>query len=116
MSADEEALFAQVVHAVAPGGVFRRCWSLAGGISAQTTALEVEQDGVMRRMVVRRYLPATLASDAQVPEREFALLSLVRACGLPAQAPLVLDASGRLWPTPYLVLEYVDGAPEFAPN
>lgn len=116
MAADERGLFERVAQVVAPGGVLRRCWSLAGGISALTDALELEQAGLLRRVVVRRYLAATLASDPRVPERECALLNMVRECGVPAQNPLALDSSGRVWPTPYLVLEYVDGAPDFAPN
>jgi aminoglycoside phosphotransferase (APT) family kinase protein len=39
----------------------------------------------------------------------------LQSAGLPAPAPYAFDESGQILPTPYIVVEYVEGATEFAP-
>ncbi len=41
------------------------------------------------------------------------MLQLTRSLELAAQTPYYLDRSGKIFPTPYLVMEYIDGKAEF---
>jgi aminoglycoside phosphotransferase (APT) family kinase protein len=112
----DAARFAQVVQQIAPGARLLRAWPLQGGVSAQVTALELAQaDGSTRKLVVRRHGPVDLAHNPHIAADEFRLLQIVGAAGVPAPAPYYYDESGAVFPTPYLVVEYVEGAPEFAP-
>ncbi len=114
--AQDDARFAQVAQQIEPDGTLLRAWPLHGGVSAQVTALEVAQaDGGTRKLVVRRHGPVDLAHNPHIAADEFRLLHIVRAAGVPAPAPYYCDESGAIFPTPYLVVEYVAGAPEFAP-
>ena len=111
---DEHALFARAARAVDPGATLRRVWPLKGGISSRMTALEVERaDGAAARFVVRRPDDA-LRHNPDAAAHEFRLLQGLQTAGLPTPAPLLLDASGAIFPMPYLVIGYIDGAPEAA--
>ena len=100
-------LLAEVVRKIAPHSRLARAWNLRGGISAEMIALELlEPDGAARKLILRR--PGAAA-------QEFAVLRATRALGLAVPAPLALDSSGQLFPTPYLVIEYIEGEPDFAP-
>ena len=55
-----------------------RAWGLTGGVSAQVTAIEVEQpDGQTRKMIVRQHGEADLRQNPQVASDEFRLLHLL---------------------------------------
>jgi aminoglycoside phosphotransferase (APT) family kinase protein len=80
------------------------------------TALEIEgPDGQTRRMIVRRPGDETLRRNPRAAQNEFQLLHVTHAWGLATPTPYHLDPSGRIFPTPYLVIEYIEGEPEFAP-
>jgi aminoglycoside phosphotransferase (APT) family kinase protein len=112
-----ESAFARVAQAIAPGSRLVRAWGLKGGVSAEITALEIERPGGGRQtVVVRRHGPADLAGNPQVAAAEFRLLGLLRSAGLAVPAPLHLDQSGAILPTPYLVIEYIAGATAVAPE
>jgi aminoglycoside phosphotransferase (APT) family kinase protein len=112
-----ESAFARVAQAVAPGSRLVRDWGLKGGISAEITALEIERpNGQLQTVVVRRHGPAELAGNPQVAAIEFRLLGLLRSAGLAVPAPLHLDQSGAIFPTPYLVIEYIVGETAIAPE
>lgn len=68
----------------------------------------------MQRIVVRRYGEADLHRNADLAA-EFRLLQILQAAGLAAPAPYYLDRWCEFFPTPSIVLEYVEGQPEFAP-
>jgi aminoglycoside phosphotransferase (APT) family kinase protein len=108
--------FEQLVQKIVPHSKLLRIWQLKGGISAEMTALEIEQpDGQTRRMIVRRPGAGTLRRNPHAAEDEFRLLQITCSLGLATQTPYYLDRSGEIFPTPYLVVEYVEGRPEFAP-
>src|SRR5205085_7696257 len=108
--------FAQVVQRLAPASRLLRTWELKGGVSARVTALELEQpDGSTKKMVVRRHGARDLQQNPSVAADEFRLLHILQAAGLPAPAPYDLDESGELFPTPYLVVAFVEGRSDFAP-
>ncbi len=114
---DAEALAQQI------GGRLVRAWALTGGASAQVTAVEIErEDGRTQRLVVHQYGEADLAHNSQIAADEFRLLRAVRAAGIPAPepytyraqhaVPLHMDEVGES----YLVVEYVEGTTEIAPQ
>jgi len=108
--------FEQLVQIIAPQSTLLRTWPLKGGISAEMTALEIERpDGQTRRMIVRRPGAATLKRNPQAAQDEFRLLHMTQSLGLATQAPYYLDQSGTIFSTPYVVIEYIEGKPEFAP-
>lgn len=94
-----------IVERELPGARVLRSWALAGGVSATTTALEVEHEGAVRRLVVRRIGEPTLAANPHAASQEFAVRRAVAAAGIPTSAPLAWSAE----PWPHLLLDYVEG-------
>jgi aminoglycoside phosphotransferase (APT) family kinase protein len=111
-----EQMFERVAHKLAPQSKLLRSWELNGGISAQVTALEIEQpDGQRQKLIVRRHGAADLQHNPQIAADEFTLLRGLHSAGLAVPRPYDLDQSGEIFTTPYVVLEYIEGQPEFAP-
>ena len=111
----EKLPFEKVAQNIVPQAELLRTWPLAGGISATMTALEVaELDGQRRRMVVRHYEGMQQRADALVGE--YRLLQILRSLGLAVPEPYYLDCSGELLQAPYMVIEYIEGAMDFAPR
>src|SRR5689334_20965692 len=112
----EDKKFERLVQTIAPQSTLLRTWGLKGGISAEMTALEIERrDGQTSRMIVRRPSRGVLRRNPHAAQDEFKLLQMTRSLGLATQTPLHLDQSGTIFSTPYLVIEYIEGEPEFAP-
>ena len=108
--------FEQLVRQIAPRSTLLRTWQLKGGISAEMTALEIEgPDGHTRSMIVRRPCAAALEHNPHAARDEFKFLQLTQSLGLATPPPYYLDQSGTIFSTPYLVIEYIEGKPEFAP-
>ena len=106
----------QVVRRIDPQSKLLRAWALKGGISAQVTALEIERfGGEVEKWVVRQHGAVDRAHNPNIAADEFRLLALLQANGIRAPKAYGFDASGEIFPAPYIVLEYVEGAPEFAP-
>ncbi len=113
----ERGRLALVARLIEPSGRLLRAWAPSGGVSAQVTALEIARpDGQTRRLLVRRHGPADLRQNPRVAADELRLLGLLRAAGLPVPAPLHLDETGAIFPTPYIVVEYVEGTAECPPE
>ena len=116
LESSEAEKFAQVAQQVEPHSTLLRTWELQGGVSAQVTALELARpDGRTRKLVVRQHGAVDREHNPQIAADEFKLLQLLQSVGVAAPAPLYLDQSGAIFATPYIVLEYVEGQPEFAP-
>lgn len=108
--------FRQVVRRIDPRATLRRIWRLTGGVSAQVTGLEiVRTDGQTTKLLVRRHGEIDRARNAHIARDEFALLQIAQSHGLAAPKPYLFDESGEVFPTPFLVVEYVDGDSDFAP-
>jgi aminoglycoside phosphotransferase (APT) family kinase protein len=115
-SATSEA-FAHLARRIESAGRLLRTWPLTGGASAQVTALEIAlPDGGTRRLLVRRHGEADLRANPRVAAHEFELLRIVRARGIPAPEPIHVDESGALLPSPFVVVEFIDGETLFEPN
>lgn len=109
--------FQRVVARLDPNATLVRVVPLTGGISAQVTALEIERtDGQTQKLVVRRHGPIDLAHNPQIAADEFRLLQILQAASIAAPTPYFLDASCEIFPTPYLVMEYIEGETDFAPT
>ena len=114
---DEGKQLKQVVRRIDPQARLLRVWQLKGGVSAQVTALQVEQAGGRRKkMVVRRYGSVDLQRNPHVALTEFRLLRLLHSARIAAPEPYYLDETGEVYPTPYVVVEYVEGEPGLAPS
>jgi aminoglycoside phosphotransferase (APT) family kinase protein len=106
----------QVIQEIDPGSELLAVWELKGGISARMTALEVRlAAGQRRKMIVRQPGARAIAHNPHAAAGEFKILQIVQVAGVKAQTPYLLDLSGTILPAPYLVIEYIEGAPEVAP-
>jgi aminoglycoside phosphotransferase (APT) family kinase protein len=113
----EGAKFEAVARKIDPGGRLVRVWDLKGGVSARTTALEIALgSGGTRRVIVRQPGPVDRQQNPNAAADEFRLLPGLLSVGIPVSRPCLLDSSGEIFLFPYLVLEYVEGATEFAPS
>ncbi len=114
----EEDLFALVAQRIVANGELQRSWPLAGGVSAAMHAIEVKDPGGQTHRFVIRQHQATdwRLNETGVTAREYALLEALRLNGLEAPQPVRLDQSGEILPTPYLVLEYIDGTTTVEPE
>jgi aminoglycoside phosphotransferase (APT) family kinase protein len=112
----DEIALRQLVQSLEPGATLLRAWTLTGGVSARLTALEIEEPGgTKKKVVVRQHGEADRKANPRIAASEFRLLQVIRAEGVPAPAPYYLDESCRIFPTPYLVIEYLEGEAEFSP-
>jgi aminoglycoside phosphotransferase (APT) family kinase protein len=105
-----------VAHKIDPHAQLLHTWTLKGGISAQMTAIEVAlANGEQRKLIVRRPNTRTMSLNPHAAADEYKILHTVQAAGVRAQRPYLLDQSGVILPEPYLVVEYIEGEPEYAP-
>jgi aminoglycoside phosphotransferase (APT) family kinase protein len=112
-----DSRFEAVVHRLDPYSTLLRAWLLRGGVSAQVTALEIKRaDGRIEKLVVRLHGPTDLAHNPQIAADEFKLLQIMQAAGAPAPRPYFFDQSGAIFATPYIVIEYIEGATQPAPG
>ncbi|HEX3723416.1 MAG TPA: phosphotransferase [Nitrolancea sp.] len=108
--------FRRVVARLDPNATLVHAWALTGGISAQVTALEIARaGGQTQKLVVRRHGPIDLAHNPQIAADEFRLLQILQTESIAAPAPYFLDASCEIFPTPYLIMEFIEGETDFAP-
>lgn len=113
---DGEDAFRQLVRRLDPRATLLRTWRLTGGVSAQVTALEIERpDGQTTKLIVRRHGAVDRTRNPHIARDEFKLLRIAQSHGLAAPKPYDVDESCELFPTPFLVIDYVDGDTEFAP-
>lgn len=115
-SANPLGTFELIARQIFPQGKLLQSSPLPGGISASMTLLEVAlPDGQNRRIVLRQPGEVGFASDPAAIEREFSLLQFAHTRGLSVPAPLLLDTSHRLLPTPYFLMELIEGKLDFSP-
>jgi aminoglycoside phosphotransferase (APT) family kinase protein len=109
--------FEQVIQKIDPQSNLLRTWELKGGVSAQMMALEIERPGShTKKMVVRQHGGGDLKQNPHIAADEFKLLQLLRSAGLAVPEPYYLDQSCEIFSTPYIIIEYIEGKPEFAPS
>lgn len=114
---DDHARFEQLVHRFDPHARLKSHRSLPGGYSADVTVLELEaRDGTSRKLIHRLHGEVDLQQNPNVAADEFRVLQLTHAAGLATPAPVYLDATDPLFPTPSLVLEYAEGHTDLKPG
>ncbi len=107
--------FEQVAQKIVAQGKLLRAWELTGGISAQVTALEIERpDGQIEKVIVRQHGAVDRKQNPNIAADEFKLLRHLNTAGLATPRPYLVDASGDIFDLPYIVIEFIDGAPDFA--
>src|SRR5258706_15394990 len=100
--------YEQLVQKIDPHSKLLRAWELKGGVSAQVTALEIERaDRQTQKMIVRQHGAVDLQQNPQIAADEFKLLQITRSAGLATPMPYYVDQSGDIFPTPYIVIEYI---------
>ena len=106
----------QVVARLDPQATLQRVWPLRGGVSAQMTALEFAGAASdARTVIVRRAGAWAMQQNPAIIPQEYAILQAVTQMGVKAQRPYWLDTSGEIFADPYMVIEYIEGAPRYAP-
>ena len=107
---DEE--LGRILARAFPGSSILAAEALQGGISARAVVVELSlPNAIQRRVVVRRPTRASQAEAQQVVRSEFEILGRCAALDIPAPRPCFLDLEAGA-----IVLEYIAGAPEFAPT
>ncbi len=110
------AKFARVVQKIAPRSKLLRTSALPGGISAQLTALTVLlPTGQIQKMVVRQPGERAIQQNPQAAAAEFKMLQVMQSAGVTTPEPYLLDESGEIFAAPYIVMQYIEGEPDFAP-
>ena len=116
-TADDFRRFEKLVHRFDSLARLKSHRSLPGGYSADVTVLELETPvGVAQKLVHRLHGEVDLRQNPNVASDEFRVLQLTHAAGLATPAPIYLDISEPLFPTPSLVLEYVEGITDLKPE
>lgn len=111
-----ESSYALLSQAIAPQCTFIRAWAMHGGLSAQSTVLEVIlSDGFKKKYIVRRPPPWVLKKDPKAANIEYNLLQNLQAHHVPVPKPVFLDQDGAFLGTPSLAVEYIEGATDFSP-
>ena len=109
--------FAQVLQRFKPHLTLERVQLLTGGIAAEVVILEcVNSVEDTQKYVMRWYENTDYARNYHVVEHEFAVLHKLKSLGVPAPTPYYLDESCHIFHTPYLIMEFVEGKPEFTPS
>lgn len=107
----------RLIQRFSPGSQLLRAWPLHGGVSAQTTAFEIERpDGRLEKLVVRRHGKWDLARNPHIAADEFRLLQVLHAAGVAVPKPRHFERSGEIFAGSCVVLDYVDGQTELAPR
>lgn len=110
MTTGDERAFLELVERMEPGSVLRRARYLEGGVSAHIAAIEITRPtGETVKLIVRRHGEIDLAANPHIARDEYRLLTIVRHHGVAAPQPIFLDESCGLFPTPLLVIEFVEG-------
>jgi aminoglycoside phosphotransferase (APT) family kinase protein len=103
----------RLIAAIDPRATLVTARALNGGVGNAMTVIEVARDAHRtERFVVRRPPEWALREDPNILANEFALLRRLRSIGIRCQTPRLFDDSAA--DAPYLVVEYIDGSPEFA--
>ncbi len=107
----------QIIRRARAGDKLVHAEALIGGASAQVLLLEVQHaDGGTQKYLLRVHSDIDRTRNANIAVHEFSLLKILHAAGLPVAQPHYLDASGDIYPIPYLVLDYIEGATNFSPQ
>jgi aminoglycoside phosphotransferase (APT) family kinase protein len=107
----------QIVHRINPDDTLTHAEMLIGGASAQAILLIVKHaDGEIQKFLLRVHSEINRSRSPNIAQSEFKLLQALHTTGLPVAQPYYLDVSGDVYPIPYLIVGYIEGAPDFSPQ
>jgi aminoglycoside phosphotransferase (APT) family kinase protein len=107
----------QIVDRMQAGGTLIQAEALIGGASSQAVLLHVQHAaGGTQKYLLRVHSAINRSRNADVAHYEFSLLKILHDAGLPVAQPHYLDVSGEVYPIPYLVIGYIEGATDFSPQ
>src|SRR5689334_1559156 len=107
MTTQDAEKLARLLQKIDSRSKLLRVWELKGGVSAQVTALEVEQpDGRSRKMIVRVHGDGDFKENPRIAADEFMLLQILHVEGIAAPKPYFLEVSGEIFGRPCVVMEY----------
>jgi aminoglycoside phosphotransferase (APT) family kinase protein len=106
----DRQLALRLVTTLFPGSTLLDLWRLTGGVSAQTSVIEIQHvDGTRRRLVLRSHGENDLQRDPDIAQHEFELLQVLSQHGIPVAPPVFVDKTGDLYGQPVIVVEFVEG-------
>lgn len=109
--------FVRLVAQLDPQGQLVQTRELKGGVSAQVTALTLRDGaGQLRQFVVRQHGALDRQRNPTIASDEFRLLQVLHAAGIAVPKPHFVDQAGAIFPTPALVIDYIEGESIFAPR
>jgi aminoglycoside phosphotransferase (APT) family kinase protein len=101
----------RIVQGAFPGSHITSCLTLDGGISSGAVAVAIVlDDGTERQVVVRRPNHATRAESQRIARTEHVVLTHCLEHGVAVPRACFVDLEA-----PAIVLDYVEGAPDFSP-
>jgi aminoglycoside phosphotransferase (APT) family kinase protein len=110
MSRPERIRFATLVDEIWPSADLLTSRPLTGGVSAQTTLLEIRlPDGDVGRFVVREHGARDLARDPDIAVHEFQLLAALHRASLPVPKPIAVVRISGNSDRQAVVMEFVEG-------
>ena len=105
--------FQHLIQEFSPDSELVSIQSLTGGISAQTTLLEVKHsDGRYKKYVVRQHGERDRASNPRIAFDEYKLLTHLHNANIPSAKPV--HVSEDIFEHPCIVLEYIEGNTVFS--
>jgi aminoglycoside phosphotransferase (APT) family kinase protein len=105
-----------LINAASPGARVVRTKRLRGGVGSSMRVVYIERaDGGREKVSVRRLRPDKLKAEPRALEYEFEVLQLLERVGISAPRPLHLDAQGKHFGDPALVMTFLPGRPNVAP-
>lgn len=100
-----------------PGAELARWWNLAGGFSADMTAIEVRlPTGETRKVIARLHGQRDRKLNPDIALDHYRLLQALSKTRLPVPRPLHLDQTLEVFDQPILIVEYVEGTTEILPD
>ena len=106
-----------LIAAIFPGARVLRTQRLRGGIGSYMQAVSIERpNGSRVKVSVRRLRTHDLEAEPRGLEYEFEVLRLVERAGITAPRPIYLDAEGKHFGTPAIVLTFLPGKTNIAPK
>jgi aminoglycoside phosphotransferase (APT) family kinase protein len=108
----------QIVHRANAGDTLIHADDLVGGGSAQVILLEIKhaESEFTQKYLLRAHSENNRWRNPNIASHEFKLLKTLYDSGLPVAQPYYLDVSGEVYPIPYLIVSYIEGATDFAPR
>ena len=117
MDVERPMAFERLVERIDPTARLIDARPLSGGVSADVMLLLVEDASRTRaRLVVRRHGAVDFAADPWVAHNEFQLLRTLARQRIKAPKPIAVDDGCDLFPTPVIVVEFIEGEAVLEPT